>query len=1029
MENKTGVSVKKTKLLDRKVKTDFKKILTSLSKSAIMYYAGKSESAIKESVSLVDAFKFSTDTSDLAYQLIITALVNSAHNLARENSNRFVARFEEHEKLYDDKEYMEFLENITSLVEEKEIVIEYETLKNPRSLSLLESFQQYFSKYLILFGISEKDAELISNRLPSYFVFELNDEWRNNFPKYESIIQKLDAPIAGAARKERQWEAYNTYLEKEVATPVFGESFSLIDIFIPLRAYYKRKKKSYGTRLETGKIAVWLEESLDNWLQSSENKDAIKVIQGGPGSGKSSITKWWTAKVVKDRRIPVLFFPLHHFNIHTNIKTAIGEYFKDSPNIPLEHNPFEDAQTIDRMLLVFDGLDELVMQGKSSREAASAFMQEVKDFCNKFNDGKQRLKVLITGRPISVQNTEAKLRDGDQQIMYLLPYYLTGKQRLEYRDSNKILQKDQRNEWWNRFFTFKGLSNHNLPEELQNEKMDKITIEPLLNYLVALSWKKAPDKFNQDTNINDVYHQLILGVHHRDWDNKRPHRATGDLTSDDFIQILEEIAICAWQGGDARITTERKIEKHIKDRGLESLLNDYKASAKSGVSRLLTAFYFRKFGKEDTEEKDDTFEFTHKSFGEYLAARAIVELIKATHEEREENKKRATSRRDKRKGWTIQQALGEWLRMTSKNTIDKDLNQFVINELSIRKDANEPIEKWQTTLCEVISELIQTGMPLHLQEQRTFHLEETRLARNAEEAILVALSDCARITNQLSKFSWNTFVQPAIWLNRLSTSLSNKDFAFKNLNNIDLEAASLEAANLAYANLQAANLQAADLQAANLVETNLAYANLGAANLAYANLRAANLQEVNLQGTDLERANLAAADLAYANLGEANLERAHLERANLERANLEKTNFRRAHLEAANLEVANLREANLAAADLREANLRAANLEAANLQGTDLRGADLGGADLRKANLVAANLRGANLVAANLQGTDLRGADLQEVDLQEVDLREVRNLVLNQLILTKSLYQTKGILAEIKQQLKKQKPELFQKPE
>ncbi len=309
MKKTTGVKVEKASFFDKKIKADFKKIFTVFAKSAIMAYAGKPASAFKELVSIADAFNLSTSKPDLAYQLILTALINAAHHLAEENSHRFMANLEDAEKLYDVPEYMEFLEGISVLVEEKEVVLEFEMIKDPRSIPILEDFKNYFNQYLILFGISEKDAELITNRLPSYFVFELNDEWRNNFAKYEPLLNLLDAPTAEAARKERQWEAYYTYLEREIEKPVFEESFSLKNIFIPLRAFYKIPKKGEDQRVEEEKLAVELEAAMDEWLASNKIEDTIKVIQGGPGSGKSSFVKLWTAKLAKTRALPILFIP------------------------------------------------------------------------------------------------------------------------------------------------------------------------------------------------------------------------------------------------------------------------------------------------------------------------------------------------------------------------------------------------------------------------------------------------------------------------------------------------------------------------------------------------------------------------------------------------------------------------------------------------------------------------------------------------------------------------------------------------
>jgi uncharacterized protein YjbI with pentapeptide repeats len=352
------------------------------------------------------------------------------------------------------------------------------------------------------------------------------------------------------------------------------------------------------------------------------------------------------------------------------------------------------------------------------------------------------------------------------------------------------------------------------------------------------------------------YQQLMEGVYDRDWENKRKHEGLGDFTADEFMLILEEIAVCAWQGGDARITTERKIEKYIKDKDTQYLLEQYKASVKGGVSRLLTAFYFRKYGKEDSESKDDTFEFTHKSFGEYLTARAIVGLIKATHEERIKHKKKASPRRGRREGWAIQQCLLEWLKTTCQNPLDDAIRAFIKNEILIRKEEGDDIGAWQASLAEVISELVVTGMPLHLQEQRFTQLEEMRLARNAEEALLVALACCAEVTEQLSSIEWEDADSFSQWLSRLSSSMTNRDFAFKHLVYLDLKGVDLGFANLSSSNLYKSNLEGASLWGADLRDANLWGAVLSGAVLSGLGLRGADLRGVVLSYANLMDASL-----------------------------------------------------------------------------------------------------------------------------------------------------------------------------
>ena len=58
---------------------------------------------------------------------------------------------------------------------------------------------------------------------------------------------------------------------------------------------------------------------------------------------------------------------------------------------------------------------------------------------------------------------------------------------------------------------------------------------------------------------------------------------------------------------------------------LSQAFKTFKSGAESGVTRLLTAFYFKQTGFE--ESGDRAFEFTHKSFGEYLVARRFVRFV------------------------------------------------------------------------------------------------------------------------------------------------------------------------------------------------------------------------------------------------------------------------------------------------------------------------------------------------------------------------------------------------------------------
>ena len=54
MSKETGIKVGPTKWQNKKVKADFKKIITALAKGTVMFFAGSPEGTIKESISIAE---------------------------------------------------------------------------------------------------------------------------------------------------------------------------------------------------------------------------------------------------------------------------------------------------------------------------------------------------------------------------------------------------------------------------------------------------------------------------------------------------------------------------------------------------------------------------------------------------------------------------------------------------------------------------------------------------------------------------------------------------------------------------------------------------------------------------------------------------------------------------------------------------------------------------------------------------------------------------------------------------------------
>lgn len=95
-------------------------------------------------------------------------------------------------------------------------------------------------------GVGNSQAESLSNLLPTYFVRSLHAEWRRNSQDYEIIKEQVQTLFTEANNRERGWLLYNAWLQEQTVQPMMFEGFSLSDVYIPLRAYFRRKRKEGG---------------------------------------------------------------------------------------------------------------------------------------------------------------------------------------------------------------------------------------------------------------------------------------------------------------------------------------------------------------------------------------------------------------------------------------------------------------------------------------------------------------------------------------------------------------------------------------------------------------------------------------------------------------------------------------------------------------------------------------------------------------------------------------------------------------
>ena len=851
------------------------------------------------------------------------------------------------------------MDHLSRVFGEEAVRFDLDMLKNPRRLPLLPRFERTLVEWLKIYGAPESQARARAARLTSYFVVEMDAEWREHPGLYAPLLAGLDGPGRPAAELERAWEANHNWLIRQFDQPVFEESFGLSQVYVPLRAVWMKsgKKDRAPTRYDRLAVAedgddrkkavvVDLETAMIDWLKKADPQDTLRIVRGGPGSGKSTFAKHLAATLAADlerarqvRRVPgevrVLFFPLQRFSTRGELIEAVGKALEEQ-SAPFASNPLRQtgfASGERPLLLIFDGLDELTKPGDLADNETRQFVTALMDSLRSWNQDKARVFALVTGRTAAIQASRELFREKEGRELEVLRFWLSERDRKVWNgclveDPKKLLAEDQRGTWWGRYVACKAGEAATMPEVLLAEDVVELSAEPLLLYLLVLSGYHRRQPELGAINRNTIYADLFGDVGERRHDRVGGPLAgvtdVGDQAK--FEQVMEVIATAAWYG-DGRTATPEDIRRACPTK-LRPTLERF-LEHKGGLARLIAAFYFQ---ASESGYRPEAIEFTHKSFGEYLTARRLVNEVGRLHE--------ALQRDDDVVG--DREALDIWFQLCRHRAMDFDLLRFLRDEVLLRKQAEVAV--WVGTLARLLGFALRHGLPTKPPADGVSFRTAIEHSRNAEEALLAALNACLRAVasageppvGPLALFDPKDRLVAGRFIHRLRSQRDGQSIALDCLGYLDFSNQSLFSQDLLMANLSAANLSGA--------------------NLSGANLRGANLSAANLSGADLSGANLSAADLSGADLS------------------------------GADLSGANLSAANLSAADLSAANLRGANLSGAYLSGADLSGADLSGADLSAADLSGAYLSGAYLSGANLSGADLSGADLSGADRDDATL-------------------------------------------
>ena len=822
------------------------------------FSSGNYINASAEALNSIENLKINSSNGKIAWSLINRSLIKTTIDLLIEKLPYFTEI--EIETSDIDKQF-------NHLIKDDTYVIDDTFFDKPHEIKFIIDVKKIINEFYSLFELEEFEITNILDRFDSYFTYSLINEYRNNYNEYSTLKDVIKTPFTNLEKRNIEWKNYNKWLEKQINENIFDESFSLKQIYIPLKACYKEKNKS----IDSYEHEVFdIKNELFKWIENKEPTNALKVVRGGPGFGKSSFFKMLANKLATKGH-KVLFIPLHRIDIDGDMISSINNYLTNTKLLNV--NPFEE----DKLILIFDGLDELSMQGKTMSESAKQFVNEINKKIIQFNHVECRLQVIISGRDVVIQQNKSEFRK-EKEIIRLLPYYTNENQIKNFEnlnDVNNLLVIDQRDLWWNKYSKLKNKDYSKLPEELKKEELDEITSQPLLNYLIALSYDRGEINFSEETNLNIIYKDLLIGVFNRKYDDCKIHKSICTFDEDDFISILEEIGYCTWIG-DGRKTTIKKLENHFKDTGLDELLKEFIDEAEKGIFSLLTSFYFKK--SDNNSNGDETFEFTHKSFGEYLTAKKLVNELVNLYEEYNSREKD----RRKKKGKSLEDCLIEWINYFGYKEIDGDLHKFIDNEIKLLLNQYDLLEV-QTMLVTFIDYSLGNNLPIEKTNFKNTFKESTQANINSQKALLIFHGTIATYTKEtIQREPLDRLLFSELISNLCPQTIIGAELIKKYFNNLNLGNAKFVLKELTFTNFSNSNLENVDLFYANLLNADLKDANLKGANLVYANLEGADFEGANLEGADFEGANLEGINLKGANLTGANFEGTNLESIDFE---------------------------------------------------------------------------------------------------------------------------------------------------
>jgi Pentapeptide repeats (8 copies)/NACHT domain len=642
---------------------------------------------------------------------------------------------------------------------------------------------------------------------------------------YASIDEYVKNKIQPPTSPDPERKEFDVFDEKDL---------KLWDIYVPLEIQ-PLATSGEDTSASPEPIEAWaISKLLDPRSQ------AIIFIQGEAGRGKSVFCRMFADLVRRELAFtPILIRLREILTLGDTLTETLQQYLE---NFDFSKDKSWLTNKNQRFLFLFDGFDELILQGRSTG-GLKEFIGQVEKF-----QSTSHHRILITGRPLAMQGIEkSAFRNKCLERVKLLP-----------------MNNDIRNDWLRKWSTKVGeVELKAFVEFLKacpTDIEDKLAREPLLLYMLARIHRDGEITAAELSGTSGmaakvkVYDKTIEWVLEKQRKDLNQKIFDFELEIDELRQLLTEVAVCVVQSGN-EISKVNAIEYRLtKDpnNNLKELFDKIRGTTttneEKALNNLLTTFYIQ----PAQGDRDGAVEFAHKSFGEFLFAERIKEAIcdwssKVTIKNKKEDQIKQNDLE-----WQIYDLLGsgcltpdivDYLREMLATSNDwQPLRLFErLNQFWDEWCEGEFIDRTEDNLPQKKMKILKEQMP---ERETVLGIRQVDVYTGLN--VLILLLELHRYAQDKDELNDSIVFYPSgePQFNRRTTRLL-KIIHYSESIKIDIF---LENIGLF---LSGANLCGAHLVDANLCGANLMDANLCGANLMDANLSGANLMDANLSGADL----------------------------------------------------------------------------------------------------------------------------------------------------------------------------------